>query len=216
MSAHPMRYVNSCDTVIAPIHILTCIICQLYWVGQAAQVNKIVLDSEEDDIVPNKYKAVLSTDGESGTEIVTDSVTLSPDDVTEIDLSPTFFNVPVEYVDAATVTKTLNPNFGASIKGLFEAYPSEAVIFSCRSGNRSTIGCYVWYCSEFLDPSLSMGKTFYEVEAWAGDDRKAEINGKGVSLVLHINVIPRKPLTVTSTDSFLQVDLKELLLAIPS
>jgi hypothetical protein len=61
-----------------------------------------------------------------------------------------------------------------------------------------------------------MGKTFYEVEAWAGDDRKVEINGKGVSLVLHVNVIPRKPLTVTSTDSFLQVDLKELLLAIPS
>lgn len=151
-------------------------------------MNKIVLDSEEDDIIPNKYNAILKADAES-TEIVTNSVTISPDDVTEVNLCLTFFNVPVEYMDAATVTKTLNPNFGASIKELFEAYPSEAVIFSFLSGNRSTIGCYVWYCSKFLDPSLSMGKTFYEVEAWAGDDRKAEINGKGASLKLHINAI---------------------------
>ena len=124
----------------------------------------------------------MNPNGASGTEIVTDSVSISPDGIAEVDLSPTFFNVPVEYMDAETVTKTLNPNFGASIKGLFEAYPSEAVIFSCRSGNRSTIGCYVWYCSEFLDPSVSMGKTFYEVEAWAGEDRTKEVNGRGTSV----------------------------------
>lgn len=155
-----------------------CLI-KLYWVGQASQVNNIVLSSQE-NIIPTNFKATLQPDGESGTKIVTDAVTLSPDDITEVDLSPTFFNVPVEYLDASTVTKTLNPNFGASIKNLFEAFPSEAVIFSCRSGNRSTIGCYVWYCSEFLDPSLSMGKTFYEVEAWTGDDRTAEVNGRGM------------------------------------
>ena len=86
------------------------------------------------------------------------------------------FNVPVERRDPVTTEKKLNPNFGKEIDALVENSNPSAMIFYCRSGQRSSTGCYFPYCPRtFFD--FNAGIEYYEVEAV--DENGNAVNGKG-------------------------------------
>ncbi len=93
-----------------------------------------------------------------------DGLTFKADQVESVDLSPIAFSIPVEYRNVTTDDKSLNNDFGANMLSLFSSFPGEAAIFFCRSGKRSSVGCYIHYCTELLQVAGS-GMTFYEVDA---------------------------------------------------
>ena len=87
---------------------------------------------------------------------------LDTDEIDEISLSPISVNIPVQFVDPLTGTKTLNPDFGADVDKIIETYPTiTTIIWYCRSGQRSSIGCYAPYCPMAL---ASPDIVNYEVE----------------------------------------------------
>jgi len=100
--------------------------------------------------------------------------------VASLTLSPIAYNIPVETRDpSANFEVSLNTNFGADIMELISSMGQmtpQAIIFYCRSGRRSSVGCYYGYCSEFMTIPPGMF-TFYEVEAV--DANGNEINGRG-------------------------------------
>jgi len=158
---------------------------ELYWVGTPAQVNEIELD-DGSIIVPDDYKALLKphpgVSQPQQIEIAVEGKTerLSVDEVVSTDLSPIAYNVPVEYLDPTTGETTLNPRFGFTTDALVAEYTEtspaglSSVVFFCRSGRRSSVGCYYKYCPfSLMDPSI----TAYEVEAT--DEFGNEVNGLG-------------------------------------
>lgn len=150
--------------------------------GQPAQVNEITLTNGK-TIIPVDFKGTLNTDDIKRPKI--ELVKGKPIDINKIesvDLSPIAFNIPVEFRDTDTDEKTLNDQFGSSIVSLFasqfgEDTQGKAAIFFCRSGKRSTVGCYIHYCMELMQVAGS-GITFYEVEAY-DSKTNSEKNGNG-------------------------------------
>lgn len=158
---------------------------EVYWVGAPAQVNFIDLTNGQ-RIVPDQYKAVLAAHPSANQPNVLNlrvngkNKRISTADVVTTDLSPIAFNVPVEYLDPNTGETTLNPYFGVDTDALVADFAASSpdgvssVIFFCRSGTRSSVGCYYKYCPfSLLNPEL----TAYEVEAV--DPQGNEVNGYG-------------------------------------
>lgn len=149
---------------------------QLYWTGQPAQVNKITL-KHGDEFAPFNYKSTLRTNGGRNSKLVSDGLTFQADKVESVDLSPIAFSIPVEYRNVTTDEKSLNTKFGMDMSNLFSSIPGEAAIFFCRSGMRSSVGCYIHYCTELLQVAGS-GMTFYEVDA-VDENTGEEKSGNG-------------------------------------
>lgn len=158
---------------------------EVYWVGAPAQVNSIDLTDGE-SLVPDNFKAVLAPHASRNQPYTLEfdvdgkHKRVSTADVAGTDLTPIAYNVPVEYLDPATGETTLNPNFGVDTDALVADFAGtsphgvSSVIFFCRSGTRSSVGCYYKYCPfSLLDPNL----TAYEVEAV--DALGNEVNGYG-------------------------------------
>lgn len=158
---------------------------EVYWVGAPAQVNAIHL-SNGSTVVPDYYKAVLQPNpSRNQPQLIEYELSgkvkhVSTANVASTDLTPIAYNVPVEFLDPATGETTLNPYFGSDTDELVADFASSSpvgvssVIFFCRSGTRSSVGCYYKYCPfSLLDPQI----TAYEVEAY--DEAGNEINGYG-------------------------------------
>ncbi len=158
---------------------------EVYWVGAPAQVNLVEL-ANGDAVVPDGFKALLqphpSRNQPHQIEVSIDGKAkrLSTAEVVSADLTPIAYNVPVEYVDPMSGTVTLNPAFGMSTDALVADFAESSpvglssVVFFCRSGQRSSVGCYYKYCPfSLMDPAL----TAYEVEAT--DQHGNEVNGLG-------------------------------------
>jgi rhodanese-related sulfurtransferase len=150
---------------------------EVFWVGQPAQVNYIKLKNGT-TIVPDNYRAVLNTTKKKEPvleyKVNGKKQYTSVYDVEETNLSGMVYNVPVEYTDPLTKKRTLNPDLANKINQLVQATGANRVIFYCRSGQRSTIGCYYKYCPMSL---FAPGLISYEVEAV--DANGNEINGNG-------------------------------------
>ena len=139
------------------------------YVGSPAQVNSITLKCGK-VIVPDGFCAKLeSKDGRQYLKVYCRGRRkyIPVSDVAKTDLSAISFTVPVEFHDAKTGKKTLNPLFGFQIDGLIKTYQPDRIIFFCRSGQRSSIGCYYQYCPfQELFPGVLSGKIIaYEVES---------------------------------------------------
>lgn len=150
---------------------------EVLWVGQPAQVNSIEL-KDGTIIIPENYRVTLNTTRYKWPvlEYKVDGKTQYTEvsDVKKTHLSGMAYNVPVENVDAVTGKRTINPDLGNQINQLIQATGANRVIFFCRSGQRSTIGCYYKYCPMAL---FAPGIISYEVEA--KDANGNEINGYG-------------------------------------
>lgn len=148
-----------------------------YWIGVPAQVNSMITTRGR-KIIPDYYYAVLKTsDGECRQQYWEYRVKGKKrvkfvECIKSADLTGMVYNIPVELINGSTGKKTLNPLFGKQIDALISALKPTRVIFFCRSGQRSSIGCYYQYCPFGLFPQI-IGKQIiaYEVEA--------KINGNG-------------------------------------
>lgn len=156
---------------------------EAYWVGQPAQVNAIKLKSGE-VFIPDLFKAKLEFRGvnlflEFQVEGRPKSVKI--EDVASEDLSQISYNVPVVFRDAVTGAETENPEFGQTVDALIGQTGADAVIWFCRSGQRSTVGCSIWYCPFSLqNPAISN----FEIEGasngyggFEGSDNDNRYNG---------------------------------------
>lgn len=148
---------------------------EVVWVGVPTQVNSLTLMSGE-VVVPDNYLVTLRNGLQSdhleylvGGVLVKTSVL----DVASTNLTGISYNVPVEFVDCNTGVKTLNPLFGKMVDGILRETGADRAIFFCRSGQRSSIGCYYQYCPfEILFPGVLSGSIIaYEVEG--------DVNGYG-------------------------------------
>ena len=150
---------------------------EAYWTGQAAQVDEITLKNGA-SIIPYRYKAVLEDtnkivyyeDDEDDQnsrrlgkqEAKRTKKVIDTDDVSKITLSPIALNIPVQFVDPLTGTKSLNQGFGKAVDEIITEFPTiTTIIWYCRSGLRSSIGCYAPYCPRAL---ASPNIVNYEVE----------------------------------------------------
>lgn len=143
---------------------------EIYWIGLPTQVNSITLKNTN-VIVPDFFTATLNTDSTSQAPTLEFTVngmpmTVLASDVASTDLTGVSYNVPVEFIDTNTGVKTLNPLFGKQVDAIIRELQPDRVIFYCRSGQRSSIGCYYEYCPfEQLFPGVLGGQIFaYEVE----------------------------------------------------
>ena len=95
-------------------------------------------------------------------------------EVASTELKGMVYNIPVQYQDPSVIDPTtgkpqimLNANFGKQIDALVQAKQQQGkvvdrIIFYCRSGQRSSIGCYYQFCPMAL---LSPTIINYEVES---------------------------------------------------
>lgn len=163
---------------------------ELYWVGVPAQVNKINLTNGQ-SVVPDNYRAELvpailphkppylkyKVNGKTRFKSVKR--------VENTELSGMVFNVPVSFRDANTGETTLNPDFGTQVDALVQDLQADRVIFYCRSGQRSSIGCYYQFCPfgiffsarSPLNPNGPL--VLYEVETDLVDENGVLVNGRG-------------------------------------
>jgi rhodanese-related sulfurtransferase len=144
---------------------------EVYWVGVPAQVNTITLKSGG-VIVPDFYNVTLNTDADYEAPALQYSVNgveqyTPTSDVASTHLTGISYNVPVEYVDSNTGIKKLNDKFGKQVDAVIRETGADRVIFFCRSGLRSSIGCYYEFCPfEQLFPGVLQGQIFaFEVES---------------------------------------------------
>ena len=168
---------------------------EVYWVGQVAQVSSVDL-KDGSSVVPDFYKTVLQQDKFESKQDSTgkkkesswsisftidgEETSVPTDDIDKITTKPFAFNAPVEYRDVEANVKTLNPYIGSDVMSIVQQFNPlpQAVIFYCRSGQRSTIGCYYGYCTELFQGFLENGIVGYEVEL-SGEEVGSEINGNG-------------------------------------
>ena len=144
---------------------------EIYWIGVPAQVNSITLKSGG-VIVPDYYNVTLNTDADGSAPSLhykvngVDQSTLTSD-VASTHLTGISYNVPVEFIDTDTGIKSLNDKFGQQIDAIIRETGADRVIFFCRSGQRSSIGCYYEFCPfEQLFPGVLQQQIFaYEVES---------------------------------------------------
>jgi len=153
---------------------------EYYWVGAATQVNRIVMKNNQ-TYIPKYFLATLEPtcdDSDNRVHFIDSSddsdVSVSVADIARTEVTGVSYNVPVEYVDGQTGVKTLNPLFGKQLDAIVRENGADRIIFYCRSGQRSSIGCYYKFCPfEQLFPGiLGMQMIAYEVES-------AITNGRG-------------------------------------
>jgi len=144
---------------------------EIYWIGVPAQVNSITLKAGG-VIVPDFYNVTLNTDADGSApslhyKVNGVSQSTLTSDVASTDLTGISYNVPVEFVDTNTGIKTLNDQFGQQVDAIIRETGADRVIFFCRSGQRSSIGCYYEFCPfEQLFPGVLQQQIFaYEVES---------------------------------------------------
>jgi len=94
-------------------------------------------------------------------------VQLVSSDIASTQLTGVSYNIPVEYLDTDTGISTLNPLWGKQCDALIRETGATRIIFFCRSGQRSSIGCYYEFCPfEQLFPGILGGQMIaYEVES---------------------------------------------------
>ena len=150
---------------------------EAYWVGVPAQVNEIVM-SDGSSVIPDKFMAQLDPSNSQGPrlnyEVEGNQVSTLVENVASTDLTGISYLVPVEYRDTMTGGRLLNEKFGLQLDALAHETQAQRVIFFCRSGQRSSVGCYFEFCPfQVLFPKVFTGEIkLYEVET-------DEINGRG-------------------------------------
>jgi rhodanese-related sulfurtransferase len=127
---------------------------EVYWTGQPMQTNSIRFKGSS-PVTPDDYKTMLVAGGVKGSTLTYERngkkyKNTNIDGITTLDLSPIAFNVPVEFRDAITDENSLNPNFGTGVIDVVEVTKADVLIYYCRSGARSSIGCYWGYCKELV------------------------------------------------------------------
>ncbi len=152
---------------------------ELYWVGVPAQVNSIEFENGN-TVIPDDFRAELvpailshrpqyikyKKNGKTRYKSVRK--------IAKTNLTGIVYNVPVEFRDPSTGERLLNKDFGRQVDALIRELQPSRVIFYCRSGKRSSVGCYYEFCPfEQLFPGVLSGNIVaYEVET-------QEINGLG-------------------------------------
>jgi len=147
---------------------------EVYWVGIPAQVNSITMNTDQ-KIIPDNYKVILNPTCDSKApslkfEVNSNPVSILSSDVKTTNLTGISYNIPVEYINTVTGVKQNNPLFGKQVDALITALSPDRIIFFCRSGERSSIGCYYQFCPfEKLFPGVISGNIIaYEVEGPKG------------------------------------------------
>lgn len=150
---------------------------EIYWVGLAAQVNSITLKAGG-TVVPDYFKALIDPTCQAQANEIKYELSGSPtttlaSDIESINLTGISYNIPVEFIDTLTGESRLNPLFGKQCDALIRELQPDRIIFYCRSGQRSSIGCYYQFCPfEQLFPGVLGGSIIaYEVES--------PVNGRG-------------------------------------
>lgn len=151
---------------------------EVYWIGVPAQVNSITLKSGG-VIVPDYYNVTLNTDADGSAPSLHYKVNGVAQSTLTSNVASTYltgisYNVPVEFIDTNTGIKHLNDKFGQQIDAIIRETDADRIIFFCRSGLRSSIGCYYEFCPfEQLFPGVLQQQMFaFEVES-------AITNGRG-------------------------------------
>jgi len=147
---------------------------EVYWTGQPAQTNNINLKDGQ-TLTPEFYKTILHPGADPELQFHWGMARV--DDVSSLDLSPISFNVPIEFLsEESNFEPVLNPGIGSGILDLIDEFQAEVAIYYCRSGRRSSIGCYWGYCKDLVVTLASLDN--YEIEAF-DDVNNVEINGIG-------------------------------------
>jgi len=151
---------------------------EVYWIGVPTQVNSITLKNST-VLVPDYFIATLEPSCDDSDNLLHftvqgQDVQIPASAVASSQLSSVSYNVPVEYVDTLTGQKTLNPLWGKQADAIIAETGADRIIFFCRSGQRSSVGCYYEFCPfQVLFPGiLGMQMIAYEVETQV-------INGRG-------------------------------------
>jgi len=144
---------------------------EIYWVGVPTQANSVTLKTSQ-VLIPDFFITRLVNTGAGSPEAIEFTVggvphSYAPSEIASISMSDIVYNVPVEYVDANTGVKTLNPLWGKQADAILRETGADRIIFYCRSGQRSSIGCYYEFCPfEQLFPGILGGQMFaFEVES---------------------------------------------------
>jgi len=151
---------------------------ETHWVGAPTQANSVTLQTSQ-VLIPDYFITHLVNTGAGNAEAIEFTVggvphSYAPSEIASISMSDITYTVPVEFVDAKTGIKTLNPLFGKEVDAIIRETNPDRIIFFCRSGQRSSIGCYYEFCPfEQLFPRILGGQAFaFEVES-------AVQNGRG-------------------------------------
>jgi rhodanese-related sulfurtransferase len=151
---------------------------EVYWVGAPTQVNSITLKNST-VYVPDYFIATLEpscddTDNMIHFTVQSQDVWIPASEIASSHLTGVSYNVPVENIDSVTGEESLNPLWGKQADAIIEATGADRIIFFCRSGQRSSVGCYYEFCPfRVLFPGiLGMQMVAYEVETQV-------INGRG-------------------------------------
>lgn len=144
---------------------------EVYWIGVPTQVNKITLKNGH-VIIPDYFTATLHPTSDNvapSLHYAVNGVPMSTlsSDVASTSLTGISHNIPIEYVDSTTGVTTLNPIWGKQVDALIRDLHADRIVFFCRSGQRSSIGCYYEYCPfATLFPGILSGQMMaYEVES---------------------------------------------------
>lgn len=155
---------------------------EVYWIGVPTQVNSITMKNGT-VFVPDLYMATLVPICEEQAPEVHftlngQAVSVISSDIMTTSMSAISYNIPVEFINTDTGISTLNPLWGKQADALIEATGADRIIFFCRSGQRSSIGCYYEFCPfRVLFPGIlgyipGVQMLAYEVES-------ATTNGRG-------------------------------------
>ena len=151
---------------------------EVYWIGAPTQVNSITLKNGT-VYVPDYFIAILEPSCDGTDDMihftVDDSdVWIPASSIATSHLTGVSYNVPVENIDSVTGEKSLNPLWGKQADAIIEATGADRIIFFCRSGVRSSVGCYYEFCPfrVLFGGIFSAQMVAYEVET-------PTINGRG-------------------------------------
>ena len=155
---------------------------EVYWIGVPTQVNSITMKNGT-IFVPDLYMATLVPVCEDQAPEIhftlnSEAVVIVSSDVMMTSRSAISYNIPVQFLDTDTGVETLNPLWGKQADALLEVTGADRIIFFCRSGQRSSVGCYYAFCPfRVLFPGIlgfipGVQMIAYEVET-------PTINGRG-------------------------------------